>query len=157
MPAAAAHAQEADARSIDGLVTAFYESLSFPEGRGPDWDRFRNLFASPTSPCIRMTVDVVSEMDLERFIAFFDGRITTGALKSFAEREIGRTVEMYGKLAQVFSAYEKRMNLADAGKPTRGINSLQLFFKDERWWICSLAWQDELPEKPIPQEYLRVQ
>lgn len=63
---------------------------------------------------------------------------------------------MYGSLAQVFSAYEKRMNLADPGKPTRGINSLQLFFKDQRWWISSLAWQDELPDKPIPEKYFRA-
>jgi len=142
-------------RSIDEVIKTFYESLSFPEGKGPDWDRFRSLFSSATSPCVRMTIDSISIMDRESFIAFFDGRIKKGTLKSFVEKEIGRTAEVYGGLAQVFSSYEKRANLADAGKPTRGINSLQLFFKENRWWIASLAWQDEIPDKPIPKKYLK--
>jgi hypothetical protein len=55
----------------------------------------------------------------------------------------------------MFSTYEKRMNLAAGGKPIRGINSFQLFFKNSRWWISSIAWQDESPSVPIPQKYLR--
>ena len=141
--------------SLDDVIKIFYESLSFPEGKGPDWVRFRSLFASATTPSVRMPADGISIMDRESSIAFFDGRIKKGTLKSFAEKEIGQTTEVYGNLAQVFSSYEKRVNLAEAGKPTRGINSLQLFFKDKRWWISSLAWQDEIPDKPIPKRYLK--
>jgi hypothetical protein len=150
-----ASTQGPDLRSVDNLIKIFYESLSFPEGRSPDWDRFRSLFASATSPCVRMTSDTVMEMDREGFIAFFGGRVEKGTLRSFDEKEIGRRTETYGSLAQLFSTYEKRMNLADRGKPTRGINGFQLFFKDNRWWISSIAWQDELPEKPIPRKYLK--
>ena len=153
--AEAAFTQGSDLRSIDSLIRIFYESLSFPEGKSPDWDRFRPLFASATSPCIRMTIDIVMEMDREGFIAFFGGRVEKGTLKSFEEKEIGRTTEIYGSLAQIFSTYEKRMNLADGGKPTRGINGFQLFFNNNRWWISSIAWQDEIPKEPIPQKYVR--
>jgi hypothetical protein len=142
-------------RSIDALFKAFYESLSFTEGKTPDWTRFRNLFASATSPCVRIAGDSVMQMDRESFIAFFSGRIQRGTLRSFAEKEIGRTGEYYGSVAQVFSTYEKRMNLADDGKPIRGINSYQLYFKDGRWWISSITWQDESSSVPIPQKYLR--
>ena len=145
---------QTDLRSIDSLLKVFYESLSFPEGKSPDWDRFRNLFASATSPCIRIAGDSVMQMDRESFIAFFGGRIKQGTLRSFEEKEIGRTGEHYGSLAQVFSTYEKRMNLADQAKPIRGINSFQLFFKKDRWWITSVTWQDESPDKPIPKKYL---
>jgi len=146
---------QSDFRSIDSLFKTFYESLSFPEGKTPDWVRFRNLFASATSPCVRIAGDSVMQMDREGFITFFSGRIQRGTLKSFAEKEIGRTGESYGSIAQVFSTYEKRMNLADDGKPVRGINSFQLYLKDGRWWISSITWQDESSSVPIPRKYLR--
>ncbi|MDP2886901.1 MAG: hypothetical protein Q8P51_17990 [Ignavibacteria bacterium] len=144
-----------DFRSSDALFKTFYESLSFAEGKTPDWTRFRNLFASATSPCVRIVGDSVMQMDREGFISFFSGRIKQGTLKSFDEKEIGRTGEFYGSLAQVFSTYEKRMNLAAGGNPIRGINNFQLFFKNDRWWISSIAWQDESSSVPIPQKYLR--
>jgi hypothetical protein len=147
---------QTDLRSIDSLLKVFYESLSFPEGKSPDWDRFRNLFASATSPCIRIAGDSVMQMDRESFIAFFSGRIRQGTLRSFDEKEIGRTGEYYGNLAQVFSTYVKQMNLADQAKPIRGINSFQLFFKNGRWWIASVTWQDESSDKPIPENYLGI-
>jgi len=154
-PAASCAGRDSDVGSIDGVVLALYESISFPEGKTPDWDRFRNLFLSAASPCVRMASDGVLVMDREAFIAFFEGRIRKGTLKSFAEREVARTTEIYGGLAQVFSTYEKRMNLADPGTPARGINGLQLFFKDGRWWISSLAWQDEHAGLLIPPKYVK--
>lgn len=145
----------ADVQSIDNLLKAFYESLTFPEGGQPDWNRFRSLFASATSPCVRIAGDSVMQMDREGFIVFFGGRIQRGTLKSFAEKEIGRTGEYYGSLAQIFSTYEKRMNLADNGKPVRGINSFQLYLKGGRWWIASVTWQDESGKIPIPSKHIR--
>jgi hypothetical protein len=147
--------RQPDFQSIDGLIKAFYECISFAEGKSPDWDRFRPLFASAATPCIRMTADSVMVMDREGFIGFFGGRIKKGILRSFVENETGRTAELYGNLAQVFSTYEKRMNLDDPGKPIRGINGFQLFFRNGRWWISSVAWQDEIPDRPIPQKYLK--
>jgi hypothetical protein len=146
--------QHPDLGSIDGVLKTFYESLGFPEGKGPDWERFRNLFAYAASPCVRVAGDSVMAMDREGFIAFFSGRITKGTLKSFDEKEISRTGESYGRIAQIFSTYEKRMNLAAGGAPVRGINSFSLFFKGDRWWIASVVWQDESTVKPIPDKYL---
>ncbi len=148
-------ANQTDVRSIDNLLKAFYESLSFPEGGQPDWGRFRSLFASSTSPCVRIAGDSVMQMDRESFIAFFGGRIQRGTLKSFAEKQIGRRGEYYGNLAQIFSTYEKRMNPADDGKPIRGINSFQCYLKNGRWWIASVTWQDESDKTPIPSKFLR--
>jgi len=147
--------QQSEFNSIDGLLKAFYGSLGFPEGKGPDWERFRSLFGYPTSPCVRVAGDSVMAMDREGFIAFFTGRITRGTLKSFDEKELCRTGEYYGRIAQVFSTYEKRMNLAGGGAPVRGINSFSLFFKEDRWWIASVVWQDESTDKPIPEKYLK--
>ncbi len=147
--------KQSEFSTIDGLLKTFYASLGFPEGKGPDWETFRSLFGYPTSPCVRVVGDSVMTMDREGFITFFSGRITRGTLKSFDEKELSRAGEYYGSIAQVFSTYEKRMNLADGGKPVRGINSFSLFFKNNRWWIASVVWQDESAENPIPEKYLK--
>ncbi len=146
---------QADVQSIDLVIKALYESLTFPEGKGPDWERFKNLFASPTTPFIRITPEGVIVMDREGFGSSFGDRIKKGTLKSFYEAEIYRRAETYGGIAQAFSTYEKGLNTIDPQKFTRGINSLQLFFKDGRWWISSLMWEDESKGNPIPSKYLK--
>ena len=35
-----------------------------------------------------------------------------------------------------------------------GVNSFQLFFDGERWWIMSILWEQETPQNPIPAELL---
>jgi hypothetical protein len=146
---------QADVQSIDSLIRAFYESLTFAEGTAPDWERFRNLFASSAAPLVRTNPGAVLVTTLDGFLENFSGRIKSGALKSFIEEETFRTTQAFGDIAQVFSVYRKGMNTADPQKFGRGINSLQVFFKDGRWWIASLMWQDETPENPIPQKYLK--
>jgi hypothetical protein len=146
---------QADVQSQDSVLKAFYESLTFPEGKDPDWERFSNLFASASAPFVRMNPGAVLVTDLTGFLANFSGRIKSGALKSFNEEEISRSTESFGNIAQVFSTYRKGLNTADPQKFVRGVNSLQIFFKDGRWWIASLMWQDETPENPIPPQYLK--
>jgi hypothetical protein len=146
---------QADVQSLDSVLKALYESLTFPEGKSPDMERFRNLFASSSVPCVRTTPGAILVTDLEGFLANFGGRVESGALKSFSEVEIFRTTESFGNIAQVFSTYRKTVNTMDPQKSVRGINSLQVVFKDGRWWIASLIWQDETPANPIPQKYLR--
>jgi hypothetical protein len=36
----------------------------------------------------------------------------------------------------------------------RGINSFQLFYDGNRWWIVNIFWQQESAQDPIPEEYL---
>lgn len=144
-----------DVASVDGVMQALYESISFPEGKVPDWARYRNLFSSAGTPCVRIAPDGVRVMDRESFIAYFKERLASGVMKGFVEREIARTTEGYGGIVQVISAYAKRSNPADPGTEARGINALQLYFKDGRWWIASIVWQDEQPGVPIPPKYLK--
>jgi hypothetical protein len=144
-----------DGTSVDGLIRALYETISFSAGKSPEWDRYRNLFFSASAPCVRVGADGVRMMDRESFIAFFKDRIDSGAMKGFIEREISRTTESYGGLAQVFSTYAKRLNPEEPGEEARGINAFQLFFRDGRWWIASIVWEDERPDLPIPAKYLK--
>lgn len=144
-----------DAGSLDAVMKAFYESLTFPEGKGPDWVRYKSLFASPAAPFVRTTPGAELVTNLEGFLDNFKGRIQSGVIKSFYEAEISRTTETFGRLAQVFSTYEKGLNATDPEKFLRGINSLQLVFRDGRWWIVSISWEDETPGNPLPAKYAK--
>jgi hypothetical protein len=62
-------------------------------------------------------------------------------------------VEQYGDIAHVLSTHEKHI----PGDPRiigRGINSIQLVKKDGRWWISSIAWDEETGAGPVPAKYL---
>lgn len=144
-----------DTSSVDAVLKAIDESITFVEGKEPDLSRFRNLFAAE-APCIRVNKDQrVDRMTVDSFILSFRERIKSGTLKSFHESEIARKTQLFGQIAHVFSTYQKDLNVSDPQTMIRGINSIQLFYDGRRWRIGSLMWTDERPEMPIPLEYRR--
>jgi hypothetical protein len=147
-------ADQADVSSKDAIVRAIYEAISFREGEAPDINRLRSLF-NPKAQFIRITQDGVDTMDVESFTASFKERVETGALKSFYEEEIFRKTNAFGSIAQIFSIYHKRLNTEESEGLRRGINSIQLYYDGQRWWISSILWEDERNDNLIPQEYLR--
>lgn len=138
-----------DLASIDGVVRAIYEVVSGPAGPR-DWDRERRLFlpggrllpARP-GPAGGKMGDV---FDIEGYIA---SRSAYFESNDFYEIEIARRTFVFGGTAHVLSAYEGAH--APGEKPfLRGINSIQLFFDEVRWWILSIAWDNERPGNPFP-------
>lgn len=153
---AATKVAEGDVASIDGIISAMYETISGAAGEPRDWERERRL-CLPDARMVPVSRTVEGEyiadvMSIEEYIRsrtpFFE---TTG----FYETEIARRTEQYGPVAQVFSTYESRTS---PGQPPfmRGVNSIQLVFERGRWWIVSVAWQHETPEMLIPAQYLRT-
>jgi len=53
----------------------------------------------------------------------------------------------FGNLVHVFSTYEFRARL-DGPVRGRGVNSIQLFWDGQRWWIASATWDNERPGNP---------
>jgi len=151
---ARASGSDSDTPTIDAVVTALYESLTFPEGKAPDLERFTSLF-TPGASFTRVNKDgTVDLMNTETFIRSFRERLDKGLIKSFYESEIARTSHVFGPMAHVFSTYRKGINVADPLKMGRGINSLQIFNEAGRWRICAILWMDEKPDCPIPSEFL---
>jgi hypothetical protein len=131
-----------DFTSIDGILRALYETISGPAGPR-DWERERSLFLGgghlvPTRPLPGggAAADV---FDVDGYRA---SREPFFAANDFWEIEIGRRVERFGSIAQAWSAYEARPS-PDGAVIKRGINSVQLFFDGARWWIVSIAWDNE--------------
>ena len=148
-PAAASE----DVRSIDAIVGAVYDVISGDKGVKRDWNRFRSLFhpGARMIPTGRTGARVITPEDyIRRSGPFLEG-------EGFHEVEIGRRVDQFGNIAHVFSTYEARHALSEPAPFMRGINSIQLLNDGERWWVLPIAWRQETPEHPIPEQYLRNQ
>jgi hypothetical protein len=151
-----------DVESLDAIVTALYDSVSFEQGSRPNWDRFRSLF-EPTALMVRVDPGLTAIPSRERdepgfrvssiddYMARTTAAIDSGTLSAFRERELTRRTEVFADLAQVFSTYERS---AEAGEVRRGVNSMQLVKDGTRWWIVSLSWIDETDDGPLPSRYL---
>ncbi|EDM80331.1 hypothetical protein PPSIR1_11165 [Plesiocystis pacifica SIR-1] len=60
-PPAVPPADPHDVDSIDGIVNALYDSVSFAEGERPTWERFRSLF-QPSAVMVRVNPRVTREV-----------------------------------------------------------------------------------------------
>jgi hypothetical protein len=150
----AVSARPGDVDTVDHIIAAVYDAISGPAGQR-DWDRFRSLYY----PGARMIptrrddkgaiVARVSTTDeyAARAQEFF-------SKEGFFENSVANRVEIWDKIAHVWSTYESRH--AKGEKPfARGINSFQLFNDGNRWWILTVYWESETPDNPLPEKYLK--
>ena len=146
----------ADVASIDAIITAAYDGISGPAGKKRDWDRERSLYYPgarliPTAKPGANDALAPQILDVDGFIARVEPYF---AEHGFFEKEIARHTELFGHIAHVWSTYESRHSEADPEPFMRGINSIQLFYDGDRWWIVNIYWQQESAQDPIPEEYL---
>lgn len=147
-------ARAADVDSVGAILRAAYDAISGPAGPR-DWQRFRSLFA-PGGRLIPAGCDTAGHCRM-RVISF--NQYATNAApfmlkQPFYEKEIGRKVDTFGSVAQVFSSYASRHDPSDAQPFARGINSFQLFYDGTRWYIVTIYWNAERKGLKIPAEYL---
>lgn len=147
-----------DTASIDAIVKALYNAVSFEAGGEPDYDRLRTLFL-PGARLLPPNDDnmAVAPGDIEQFVEFSQSGLQASPdlrEKGFIEREVARKTETFATIAHVFSTYEARYQATDAEPFARGINSIQLVRQAGRWWVLSMCWDDESPMTPIPAAHL---
>jgi hypothetical protein len=136
---------------LETVVTELYASICFEEGERPDWSRSMAIFA-PGARMVRVTDEGVFEFDERSYRADIDERIDSGEMTSFWEGELWREAKEFGDIAHVLSAYETRRS-RDGEVLNRGINSIQLFRRDGRWWVSAMLWRREgrglrIPDRP---------
>ncbi len=146
---------ESDTESIDSIIKALYESISGDAGVERDWDRFKNLFVegallTPTFKNQQGQIGLV-QWSPEEYIERAGASLERDG---FHEDEIGREVDSYRYITQVFSSYQSKRT-KDGEVFSRGINSIQLFNDGSRWWVVSVFWSSENQEYPIPSQYLK--
>jgi hypothetical protein len=147
-------AKPQDVAEIDSILAAIYDVISGPKGRTRDWDRMRSLFVPNARliPCLPKGADGkagIRPLTVEEYI---ERSGPTLEAKGFVERQVSRRIDRFGHMAQVFSTYETQLE-GQPGLLSRGINGIQLFWDETRWWIVTIMWDAETPSQRIPAEY----
>ena len=140
-------------KSIEGITNKMIDLISGDIGEPRNWDEYRNLFL-PTAQKISINRNAppnrqVRVMNLEEFV-----RNVGPAYKrdGFEEYAIGLSVHEFNGIANAFQSFYCK-NLTGTYEK-RGINSYQLVFADNRWWIASTTFTNETDENVVPNKYL---
>jgi hypothetical protein len=145
---------QGDVKSPDAIISALYGVISGAPGQARDWARFRNLFKPETRliPTRKNEAGelIIKALSPEEYIELFTSRITTG----FFEQEIHRVTETYGTVTHIFSTYETKEK-KEGPVTDRGINSIQLFYDGQRYYVINIFWCSESRGFPLPEKYLK--
>lgn len=148
-----AAADPRDVGTLDDIIRVYYEVVSGPAGETPDRERDRTLHLPNALVGVpgpdEHGVSRLHTMTLDDYHDRFGGPRAEG----FFEREIHRVVQRFGNVAHVMSTYAS--STTPGAEPfSRGINSIQLTWDGERWWIVSWIFDAERPDNPIPPAFL---
>jgi hypothetical protein len=141
---------ENDAATIDALIKATYEVVSGEKGAKRQWER-DNYLHHPNaiySYFDRHKQEQVT-MTVQEFHKETDEMVFSTA---FYESEVNREVRIFGSIAHVWSTYETRLE-KNGEIERRGINSIQLIFENNRWYIISWTFCGETDQNKIPKTF----
>lgn len=146
-------AQQTEEKEIDKVLSQLYHYLSFKDTVSAQMDSLPSLFL----PEARMIANVGKQprsWTAAQYVATVQENVRKQGTTSVTEKQITRKIDWFGKIAHVFSTYE--LTVMTKGQPVirRGINSIQLIRKDNRWLIVSLIWDREEDYQKLPTKYL---
>jgi len=145
-----------DSSSVDTIIRALYESISFKPNSQPDFSRLKALF-HPRGRLIPPAAEQkngIRVLDVDEFIRITREDIIIGGMESkgFHESELRREEQSFGNIVHAFSTYESRLTEGDKEPIHRGINSIQLVRDQGRWWVLTILWDTERPGNPLPSK-----
>ena len=142
--------------NADSLILQFYKVLSGPAGER-NWELYKSLFHEKAIlGAVRK--DAQSH---QAYSSFTPVEYTTRngeffRTNGFYVSQTHSITERFGDIMHLFSTYQFRVAGKDGvqGQQTgRGINSFQLVYDANRWWIISIQFTNERPDLPIPKAY----
>ena len=89
-------------------------------------------------------------MTPDDYITMFSTRVKTG----FFERELKHELVSFGTIAHVFSTYETK-ETKNGPITNRGINSIQLFYDQNRYYIMNIFWCAESLGFSLPADKVK--
>lgn len=138
--------------ALEQAISSLWAALSNAPGETADVATLRALF-HPEARILgvnpRRDGEQLRVQNLESFLESF----ARPSAEGFYEREIYRSVEVYGSLAQVFCTVESRKTPEAATPNAVGVNSIQLHWHTGAWRIVSLYYHLEDEAQPIPARY----
>lgn len=140
--------------TLDGIMKAYYDVVTVKKGEKVSYERDSLLhLADAQVGWNRQGKDGkphLTMVSLKEYHKMSDEYLEKNG---FDEKEISRKVEKFGSVYHVWSTYETR-NTPNGTIIGRGINSIELFFDGNRFWIITWVFDDERNDNPIPSEYL---
>jgi len=127
---------------IDRLTKRFFGLFTNTKGKTPNVNDIKDIFVSK-GMLINNTEDTPEVFDLKKFIEPRQKMLTDGTLTNFIEREIFAKTEIFEKIAQRFSLYEKSGKLNGEYFTTKGMKTIQFIKVNNEWKMSSVAWCDE--------------
>lgn len=149
----AIEADPKDVSTIDGIIKAFYETISGGKSVARQWSRDKTLYISDVRFVAMREESGKISANVMNHAQYVNGSNEFLVTEGFTEREINRTVRKFGNLAHVFSVYEYATE--DKKSKGRGINSIEMFFDGKRWWISAVTWDEERENNKITKEFLK--
>lgn len=140
----------ADVQSINAIITAYYDVVS--GSKEEPWEFERDTYIHSKNAFITR-LDENGKADTHTLEAEYIP-VALSPKEDFYEKELKRIVSRYGNIAQVWSAFEIRTD-PNVASEIRGLNSIQLHYENERWWIDSWTCEMETEENNLLTEFLK--
>lgn len=140
-----------DVSTISGLIKASYEVVSGAKGAARQWERDRSLHHPDAVYAYTRSDGEQVVLTLSEFHQDTD-ELTMQT--DFFESEVNREVRTFGNIAHVWSTYQTQLT-RNGPVERRGINSIQLIYQEDRWWIISWVFDKETETKGIPKTFDR--
>ncbi len=137
---------DAAVKSIDGIINELLDQLTIEKGEQMDTTAVRNLF-HPQALFTVADSTQAETVSLDEFLILLKDPYYE---EGYLEKEIHKVVDEYNGIAQVFQTFYGKDS---EGVEEKGINSYQLTYYKDRWWIVSLLWTIESKSLEIPAKY----
>ena len=149
---AALKPREQDVASPDAIIKAHYDVLTGAAGKR-NFQRLRSLYLEGARLIpVGNRIHAEGETHVMSVDEWIDDIAVFFEENDFYIEEIQRHEHRFGDMIQVFSTYEARLR-EDAERKTRGIRAMQLLYREDRWWIVNVMWDNETRQNPIPGEF----
>lgn len=139
-----------DVKSIDTIIDAYYDVIS---GSSEDpWQFERDKFLhSANAVIIRL-----DDQGNATFHSLESEYIPMGLhpREDLYEIELKREIRHFGNIAQVWSAFEVRTE-PEIPTTIRGLNSIQLHYENDRWYIDSWTVQMESIDNLLVEDFFK--
>lgn len=139
----------------EGVAAKMLEFISCEKGEEKDWDEYRNLFLPSAQKLSYRPMQGQSisrqtkSMNIEEFVRYAGPNYPA---KGFEEIVIGLEVNEFNGIANVFQSFYCKT--PDGSYEARGVNSYQLVYLNQRWWIAHTMFSNETEDVKLPNKYL---
>lgn len=148
-----AAADPADVATLDDIIRAYYEVVSGPAGESADRARDQTLHLPDALVGVPGQDEDGNPVLVTMTLDDYHDQSGGARAEGFFEKEIHRVVSRFGNVAHVMSTYSSAKTPGGEAFD-RGINSIQLTWRGDRWYIVSWIFDSERPGNPIPKEFL---